>query len=90
MKIMYRWLENNDLEKFSRDVKNFYSDTTILSILESMKPSDNWLKTFKMMNFQLYKHLNRVKFPYADVQSDQKLLLEKNRLRIVYDPGCQG
>lgn len=90
MKIMYRWLENNDLVKFSRDVKNFYSDTTILSILESMKPSDNWLKTFKMMNFQLYNHLNRVKFPYADVQSDQKLLLEKNRLRIVYDPRCQG
>jgi hypothetical protein len=89
MKIMYRWLENNDLEKFSRDVKNFYSDTTILSILESIKPSDNWLKTFKMMNFQLYKHLNQVKFPYADVQFDQKLLLEKNRLRIVYDPRCQ-
>lgn len=89
LKIMFKWLENDDFDKFSSDVIEFYSDTTVLSILESIRTSDDWLKRFKMMNFQLHNYLNRVKYPFGELNSKQDVLLEKNHLRIVYDPRCQ-
>jgi hypothetical protein len=83
--IVTKWISDDNFSKFKNAITGLYNDAMTLQILDTIETTKGFHDQLYLIQFKLYNYFNRVYFPTSGLFEDEKLTLEKNNLRIVYE-----